>query len=197
MTPLRAALAALFVSLLLTAPALAAPVKDEIRNGSFERWTLGVPDAWTLEVGTVEPSSFTTENATAVQLRAKPNLLGGHLSVLAQTVPHGDLDTVLVPGAYYELSFDAAGIYSGKGNGRATVTWTGALGNVLRVDAIEIPDSTEYAHFDARLQAPVDPFLPDVAGSATIRFMVDGQSSDNSVNLWVDAVSFGLSTPAV
>lgn len=186
------------VAVALLAPvAFAAPVYEQTQNRSFEDWsTETAPDAWTLEVGEVLQSSFATDGESAVQLRAKPNEVGGHFSILSQTYPQSESDLPIVPGAFYELSFDAAGVYSGKGNGNATVTWIGALGNVLRVDTVVVPEATEYASFTARLQAPVDVFVGDAATSAVLRFLVDGKSSDSGVNLWVDNVQFGIGSPA-
>lgn len=188
----------LIVAAALLAPvAFAAPIYEQTQNRSFEDWEVATaPDAWTLEVGELTRSAFATDGEWAVQLRAKPNEVGGHFSQLAQTFPQSETDLPIVPGAFYEFSFDAAGIYSGKGNGNATVTWIGALGHVLRVDTVIVPEATGYESFTARLQAPVDVLVGDAATSAVLRFLVDGQSSDNSVNLWVDDVQFGLGSPA-
>lgn len=199
-------LAATLAASLLLPVVSALPFIDQVTNGGLESWdaTNTVPDAWRVEVGQAARSGFATEGASAAQLRAKPNDLGSHLSIIAQDIPNNQLpggtprgpeDLPILPGQFYEFAFDAAGVYNGKGNGNATVTWIGALGNVLRVDTIVIPQSTGYASFEEHLQAPLDPLVPDAALSATIRFVVDGQSSDDKVNLWVDAVSFGLSTP--
>ncbi|MHB8585671.1 MAG: hypothetical protein ACYDDF_07530 [Thermoplasmatota archaeon] len=197
----------LVIASLLMTGVHGASVVNQLKNGSFESWTtqtspntnqtVPVPSNWTLEVGVVAQSTFATDGNYSVELRALPNLVGGHFSRIAQTIPASSLDTPIVPGAYYEFSFDAAGIYFNKGMGNATVTWTGALGNTLRVDTIAIPDSTNvgYQHFDARLQAPVSASPADAATSATIRFLVDGQSSAENVNLWVDHASFGPSSP--
>jgi len=195
----RAALALLATVLLLPGPANALTLFDQQENGSFEDWnaTCTMPDAWTVEIGDVVCSAFATEGASAAQLRAKPNLVGSHLSVLAQTIPQGNdaTDLPIVPGIFYELRFDAAGIYNGKGNGNATLTWVGFLGNTLRVDTVVVPESTGYAHFEQQFQAPIDPLIPDAATSVLLRFLVDGQSSDDKVNLWVDDVHFGPSGP--
>jgi hypothetical protein len=196
-------LTALAAAALLMPAALASPLLNQVRNGSFEDWDAGaVPVSWTLEIGTISPSPLSTDGATSVQLRAKPNEVGNHLSIIAQAIPQnfppaGTEDLPIVPGLFYELSFDAAGVYSGKGSGMATVTWAGALGHVLRVDTVVVPDEPEavFHGYSAHLQAPVDATLPDAATSATVRFVVDGQSSDEKVNLWVDKVQFGLSTP--
>lgn len=42
-----------------------------------------------------------------------------------------------------------------------------------------------------------DPSFPDAALSVVLRFRVDGFSSDNDVNLWVDNAHFGLGQPDV
>lgn len=185
----------LALALLLPLVAAAPPV-NQVENASFEDWTdAGAPEAWTIEVGDVRRSAFAADGDAAVQLRAKPNEIGGHDSIVAQTLPQSETDAPIVPGATYALTFQAAGIYNGKGDGYATVTWIGALGNVLRVDRVDVPDATGYAGFDARFQAPVSATPVDAATTAVVRFLVTGQSSDDKVNLWVDDVAFGPMTP--
>lgn len=196
----------LVAALLLAAPALASPVYDQLRSGSFESWSAGinglgqptaVPENWTVEIGTVQPSALATDGSSSAQLRALPDTLGGHTSVLAQTIPQSSTDAPIVPGAWYDLSFDAQGLYhGGKGTGQATVTWTGALGHVLRVDTLAVPEGAGFQTYTAHLQAPVDALVGDAATSATIRFTVVGQSSDTDVNLWVDDAHFGPGSPA-
>lgn len=183
--------------LTLVLPAiLAAPLHDQLENGSFESWDgLYAPTAWTIEVGNVTRSTAASEGNFSTQLRAKPNHLGGHYSILAQTIPQGDTDLRIVPGAFYDLSFDAKATYNDKGEGRANVTWIGLNAAVLRIDAFDIAESATFASYTARLQAPIDPLAPDAAVSATLRFRVDGQSSDQGVNLWVDNAQFGLGSP--
>lgn len=180
---------------LLAPTTLAAPLHDQLQNGGLEEWdTAYAPTAWTVEVGNVTRSVDATEGNYSAQLRAKPNELGGHYSILAQTIPQSDTDLGIVPGVYYDLSFDAKGVYNDKGVGRANVTWTGINGAVLRVDSFDIPEGT-WSSYATQLQAPIDPLAPDAAISATIRFRVDGQSSDQGVNLWVDNMEFGLGLP--
>lgn len=198
--------ALLVTALFLAPPASAAVVVDQVRNGSFESWNAAgtVPDHWTVEVGNVAQSTFATNGSFAAQLRAKPNQVGAHASILSYAVPEHPLpdapagaeDAPIVPGQFYQFSFDAAGVYRHKGAGNATVSWYGlATGALLRVDTINVPDGTAYARFEAHLQAPADPTQGDVAGRAVLRFLVIGQSSDSDVNLWVDDVHFGPSTP--
>ncbi|HUR68704.1 MAG TPA: hypothetical protein VM370_05610 [Candidatus Thermoplasmatota archaeon] len=183
-------------TLVLVAPvAFAAPLLNQVQNGTLESWSSPwSPDAWTVEIGNVTKSTTAAEGNFSAQLRAKPNALGGHYSILAQTIPQSGTDLPIVPGAFYDLSFDAMGIYSGKGVGRANVTWTGPNG-VLRIDVIDIPETTTFASHTAHLQAPIDALTANAATSATLRFRVDGQSSDQGVNLWVDNVKFGLGSP--
>jgi len=192
-----AALAVLTASFLLPGPAAATPLLDQQQNGSFEDWnaTCTVPTAWTVEVGTVTCSALATDGARSAQLRAMPDEFGNHVSVLAQAIPPAGDDSSLpiLPGLFYELQFDVIGGYNGKGNGSATLTWVGVLGHVLRVDTFEIPEA--FVHFEQHYQAPIDPLVPDAATSVVLRFKVDGQSSDDKVNLWVDNVHFGLSGP--
>ncbi len=182
---------------LSTGPASGEPLADQLRSGGFEEWTsAGVPANWTLEIGNVYRSAIATEGASSAQLRAKPNLDGTHFSILAQTIPQSDTDAPIVPGAWYELAYDASGSYAGKGYGRASVTWTGAFGHVLRVDVVDVPEGSFQA-FAPRFQAPIDPVVSDAATVATIRFLVDGQSSDDKVNLWIDHARFGPAPPPV
>ena len=179
------------LALLVTPLGLAAPLYDQLQNGSFEEGL----DAWTVEVGDVVLSTAASDGNFSAQLRAKPNELGGHYSILAQTIPQSQTDVPIVPGAYYDLSFDAKATYNDKGVGRANVTWTGINGAVLRVDVFNVTASAEFVSYSARLQAPIDPLAPDAAIGATLRFRVDGQSSDQGVNLWVDNAEFGIGTP--
>jgi hypothetical protein len=199
-------LALLLLAALALPAALAAPVYDQLHNGSFEKYSQGqnsqgVPtalfDSWTLEVGVANASSLATDGHVSAELRALPNQLGGHYSILAQTIPQSSTDAPIVPGAFYDLSFDALGSYhGGKGVGHANVMWIGSRGEVLRVDTIDVPEGTAFASYSAHLQAPIDPVQGDAATSATIRFRVDGFSSDTDVDLWVDNAHFGLGTPA-
>lgn len=188
----------LAIVLALLAPAaLASPVLDQLRNGDLESWSAPyAPEGWTVVVGNVTRSAFATEGGFSAQLRAKPNELGGHFSVMRQAIPQSGTDLPIMPGAFYDLSFDAAGVYNGKGNGHATITWLGVTGKVLRVDTIVVPDGVGYASYTARLQAPIDVLGGDAATSALVAFVVDGQSSDSGVNLWVDDVAFGPGSPA-
>lgn len=71
----------------------------------------------------------------------------------------------------------------------------GGLPRELRVDTIPVPETTTFTSYAAHLQAPIDPVTGDAATSATIRFYVDGISSDVDVNLFVDNAHFGLGTP--
>lgn len=198
--------ALLALGLLVAPAALASPFHDQLKNGSFESGSTGVnglgvstyvPDHWAVEVGTVQASALATDGNVSAQLRALPNELGGHFSVLAQTIPETSTDAPIVPGAWYDLSFEAQGLYhGGKGHGNATVTWTGALGHTLRVDTVVVPEGAGFRTYTAHLQAPIDPIAGDAATSATVRFLVDGQSSDTDVNLWVDNAHFGPGSPA-
>jgi len=194
------------LAIALVPAATAATLNDQLKDGGFESWSVGVnpqgsptqiPAGWSVEVGSVVASTLRTEGNLSAQLRAMPNGLGGHYSILAQTIPQSSTDLPIVPGAFYDLSFDAFGAYhGGKGFGNASVTWTGALGHKLRVDTIVIPEGTAFASYTAHLQAPIDPIAGDAATSATVRFYVDGTSSDTDVNLFVDNAHFGLGTPA-
>lgn len=203
---LRPTASAMLLAGLLLPVALAAPLHDQVANGGLDDWNAPgtVPEGWRVELGTVTRSDFTSEGPFAAQLRAKPNELGNHLSILAQDIPNNALpgaaprdlrDLPILAGQFYELAFDAAGSYNGKGRGNASVTWLGTQGAVLRVDTLELAEAAAYSHFSAQYQAPVDPLAPDAALRATLRFVVDGQSSDDKVNLWVDAVSFGPAAP--
>jgi hypothetical protein len=204
--PALALATAALLTALLALPATGAVVQNQVRNASLEAWTGNVPDHWAVESGNVTPSPFATDGTLAAALRALPDDLGNHRSVLAYRVPENALpaaqgveDAPIVPGAFYEFSFDAAGVYHGKGQGNCTVSWYGLLsGALLRVDTILVPDATGYAHFTVQLQAPADPLgQGDVAGSAVLRFAMEGQSSDIDVNLYVDNIAFGLSSPAL
>lgn len=194
-------LLALAVAALAVTPfALAAPLNDQLRNGSFEEWApnANAPANWTLEQGTVSASASATDGAVSAQLRAKPNSVGGHYSILAQSIPQSSNDLPILPGLWYDLSFDAKAEYKDvKGVGRANVTWIGALGNTLRVDSVDVLQNATFATYTRHLQAPIDPSFPDAALSVVLRFRVDGFSSDNDVNLWVDNAHFGLGQPDV
>jgi hypothetical protein len=205
MRNLRAIPLTLALGSLLLPLGLSAPLVQQLKDGSFESWSQGtdgygmptmVPANWTVEIGQVAPSPLATSGNDSAELRALPNEVGGHFSQIAQTVPSTKTDLPIVPGAYYDFSFDALGSYQGKGLGNASVTWTGALGHTLRVDTIDIAQSTGFVSYSVHLQAPIDPLTGDAATSATIRFYVDGQSSDVGVNLLVDNAQFGPSAPA-
>ena len=197
MTKTSFVLAAGMVAILMAAPALAAPLKDEIDNGSFETWTDDGPVSWDVVAGSVSPSSHAADGATSASLQAPSD---GVLAGIAQVVPNDsdDLPTI-IPGAYYEFDFSAH-LNTGSGSSaqaNAVVVWRDILGNEVDRDTITLADSQTFETHSLVLQAPLpDPGELPVQNALVSFFMqLPSANSRHDVLLFVDAVAFGPTTP--
>lgn len=187
-----------FALVLLAAPAMAAPLVDDIDNGGFEAWNGAAPANWTVLSGNVAQSSNAAAGSSALQINPGDGVVGA----ISQAVPNGDDDPPIVAGTWYEFDF-AADLNTGSINGNSptaqgVVQWVDATGAVVGSSVVPIAASDAYVSHAVTVQAPLpSPDHPVPVTSANVQFVLQRVSSTSrhDVNLFVDSVAFGPTTP--
>ncbi|HEV8360495.1 MAG TPA: hypothetical protein VGR28_08590 [Candidatus Thermoplasmatota archaeon] len=190
-------LVATAVLVLLAAPALAAPLIDDIDNGGFESFTNNSPDLWAVTGGLAGPSNNADTGSLAVVMTP---LATSAFVTIAQDVPNGDSDLPILMGTWYEFDF-AAQLALGSGSTASAdgiVHWKDLTGAEVRADKVPIAPSGAFLSYSVVLEAPLpSPDHPLPVTSATITFTLERASATDRHDdlLFVDTVAFGNQLP--
>jgi hypothetical protein len=185
-----------FPMIVLAAPALAAPLVDEVDNGGFEAFNGTSPADWAVLSGNVAPS----QNADTGSLAVVMNPGSGTTASIAQAVPNDGDDLPIVAGTWYEFDF-AAQLGLGAGSSATAdgvVHWLDATGAEVRADRLNIAQSGLYLSYSAVLQAPLpsaDHPVPVTSAVLTFTLQRSSPVDRHDVLVFVDAVAFGPTTP--
>lgn len=191
----RACIATALAALMIVPASTAAPLVDQIDNGGFEDFEDGEPAEWRVIDGEVERTQDAFEGDSAVLLNAVGD---STITTIGQNVSLEREDAPIVPNGTYDLDF-AADLNDGTDtpstttpDATARVLWKNALGEVTRVDTVDIADSDGYATYNATFDAPID------ATEAEVQFELERPSLTDraDANLKVDDVAFGPALPA-
>jgi hypothetical protein len=187
---MRTTLAITLALSLLAGGAAAAPVMNQLENGSFDDFEDDDPVDWRILAGNANPTDDAVDGQAVVL-----NIPGNALSAgVAQTVEAEDGDAPIVPNAEYDLAFQG-NLETSTANtpvsAQARIVWQNALGQEVGTDTIPVSQSDEYVSYDETFRAPPD------ATQADVQFELDRPSltDPTNANLKVDDAAFGPTSP--